>query len=162
MLKVEATEDKATDSWDLKFIPVRRSDWDTFKAITNLIKATIPVSDRTYDPETKHWGLLSKHYVIFKTNCKLFGIDWKEVTPIKEGNFFYEEALNSPVVVTKESLAAQLCKLLEVTSEILKDTNAAKKAYRAAALKYHPDRNNGDGARMSELNSIWSQYNATI
>lgn len=34
--------------------------------------------------------------------------------------------------------------------------NDATKAYRRAAMFYHPDRNNGDGSKMSELNSTWA------
>ena len=35
-----------------------------------------------------------------------------------------------------------------------------KKSYRMKALALHPDRNGGDGAKMSELNMYWQVYNA--
>jgi curved DNA-binding protein CbpA len=54
--------------------------------------------------------------------------------------------------MTKETLEQKLKQLMGETLD--------KSSYRRAALKYHPDRNNGDGSKMSELNSLWSVYNA--
>jgi hypothetical protein len=38
------------------------------------------------------------------------------------------------------------------------DNSSAKKLYRAAAVKLHPDKNNGDGSRMARLNELWAIY----
>jgi len=158
-MKVIAVEDKATDSWDLSWTPIGSKEWAQAKGLVAIIKATIPASDRTYDAVTKHWSILSKYYPALKSAGFSMLLNWIEEKPYEQEKFFYEETLNAPTVVTKELIAAQLCLLLEVPSETLEDSVMAKKAYRSAALKYHPDRNNGDGSRMSELNSLWSSYN---
>ena len=160
MLKVEATYDKAVDAWDISFHTQWKGDWDKAKEIIAILKATIPAADRTYDPKTKHWSILAKYYEPIKTAYKPT-TNWVETTPTESEQFFYEEALNAPIIVTKESIAAQLCTMLQISSDVLRDTNAAKKAYRMKALQLHPDRNNGDGSKMSELNSLWSAYNAS-
>ena len=159
-MKVIAVEDKATASWDLEFTAKSREDWVKLRGLVAIIKASIPASDRTYNEDTKHWSILSKYYENLKSAGSVMNLKWEEQQKIKAGKFFYEEVLNTPVVVTREMLQAQLCKLMEVQPDTLHDTVLAKKAFRAAALRYHPDRNNGDGSKMSELNSLWSQYNA--
>ena len=159
-MKVIAIEDKATASWDLEFTAKSKNDWVQLRGLVAIIKASIPASDRTYNEDTKHWSILDKYYANLKMAGGVMGLQWEEQQKIKAGKFFYEEVLNAPVVVTREMLQAQLCKLMEVQVVTLQDAVLAKKAYRAAALKLHPDRNNGDGSKMSELNSLWSQYNA--
>jgi hypothetical protein len=42
------------------------------------------------------------------------------------------------------------------------DIKTLTKLYRQAALKYHPDRNNGDATQMSQLNMLWQQYKSMI
>ena len=67
-------------------------------------------------------------------------------------DFFYNHG--QPVrqaALTKETVAAKLKQLMGETLD--------KHAYRKAAMRLHPDRNNGDGSKMSELNMLWSVYN---
>jgi hypothetical protein len=67
-------------------------------------------------------------------------------------DFFYNHGQPAAApALTKETVAEKLKLLMGDTLD--------KRAYRQAALRYHPDRNNGDGSKMSELNMLWSVYN---
>jgi hypothetical protein len=71
---------------------------------------------------------------------------------VRPEDFFYN--YGKPIAqaaMTKETLEQKLKQLMGETLD--------KSSYRRAALKYHPDRNNGDGTKMSELNMLWSVYN---
>lgn len=84
----------------------------------------------------------------------------------KAAQFFGTAAFNSAVYATAivNNDREELLSLLGLNSwgqldTILSDKNgAAKKLYRSAAIKYHPDKNNGDGSKMSKLNELWGIY----
>jgi hypothetical protein len=133
-----------------------------------------PVAQRSYEPATNvwsyfdEWGQFTLMRLVSVTDSiaqkvtlievqdlaaqavnKRIDLSGKRVRP---EDFFYN--YGKPVaqaVMTKETLEQKLKQLLGDTID--------KSAYRRAALKYHPDRNNGDGTKMSELNSLWSVYN---
>jgi hypothetical protein len=68
--------------------------------------------------------------------------------------FFYNHGVTaSQPALTKDQVIVKL-KVLLATDVV------DKKSYRTAALKFHPDRNGGDGSKMSELNMLWQLYNA--
>ena len=68
-------------------------------------------------------------------------------------------AVVEKVAVTKTD-KEMLAELLAITSydAIPRDKSAALKLYRQAALRLHPDRNNGDGSKMSSLTQLWREY----
>lgn len=78
-------------------------------------------------------------------------------------NFFGQQAFESTIAVqvetnTERKIFLDLMNLSSWQDFLKLDSVSAKKLYRAAALKCHPDRNNGDGSKMSVLNAIWSVY----
>jgi len=139
------------------------SKWE-FKAITGvteLIRGNIPSSAREYDARTKEWTVLEPFWGF--VSGLFIAAKWEmiEEKVIKPEDFFYEnQGKVASATISREDLANQLLEMLGITAEELADTNKAKKAYRRQALMLHPDRNHGDGSKMSELNSIWSAYNA--
>jgi hypothetical protein len=141
-----------------------------------LLKTLIPASDRVWNPTIKCWLVSPHSFAVAKdllTSSLLidyqFVPDISTVTNLNQAqpkattfttsDFFYN---TTPVktVESKESLQQKLAALLQIPISILTDPIAAKRAYRTTALKLHPDRNNGDGSKMSELNLLWSLWNA--
>lgn len=144
-----------------------------------------PISKRSYDENTKIWTyfdnygaqVLQKLEEVLRAIKPITGIEVEDLQflatrqhfdvgvtrkrAMKPEDFFYQPAAGGSNVLTKENVTAKLAALLEVSSENLASAQSAelKKLYRRAALRLHPDRNNGDGSRMSELNMLWSVYN---
>lgn len=158
--KAIITHDAKLDAYDIKFDSgtERNRGWQAIMGVIGILKATVPVSDRTYEPNLKQWTVTSKYYPPLEELLRNLNFTIEVQKDIRE-DFFYDSA---PIttVVSKATLQNKLQILLEVSSEVFKDSDALKRAYRKKALAWHPDRNSGDGSRMSELNSLWSQYNA--
>lgn len=78
----------------------------------------------------------------------------------KEEEFFY--APEPKAELSGEKLWSALATQLEIPVELVKTgtKDTLKGAYRRAALRFHPDRNDGDGSKMSELNYLWGLFNS--
>lgn len=141
-------------------------EWDKVKGMVGIMKLAIPASDRLYDPVTHEWTITEKYWNSEANPFKLFelltqsGFKLKEKKIIHAEDFFYNDFVDNTPKETKDSLAAKLVDMLGITAQELQDAGLLKKIYRRKALELHPDRNGGDGSRMSELNSVWSAYNA--
>jgi hypothetical protein len=154
-----------------------------FESAKVLLKEA-PVSVRSYDTDIKVWSYLGSEWgqktiarleqvIPLITKLKLVEVedlriyarvdryDPKRKQEIKPEDFFYQHTPTA-TVVPKESVVPQLTKLLEVseTELVSADKDTLKRLYRRACLRLHPDRNAGDGSRMSELNMLWGIYNA--
>jgi hypothetical protein len=145
----------------------------------------IPGDSRTMDPKTYIWTIpqdkfdsLKKIYLTmqyissesyFKKHDSLQdfvdGVKKQKLGDIpKAEEFFY--SYGQPVAggsLSKESIAAKLQLILTEALKTEIDLSKATvidllKVYRKAALIYHPDRNGGDGSKMSELNMLWQMY----
>lgn len=77
---------------------------------------------------------------------------------------FYHQFKEPQVKISSMSIDDVMSKLINLYPDgnqlfiTSKDSKLAKKFYLRAALALHPDRNNGDGSKMSELNMLWQEY----
>lgn len=146
-----------------------------------------PVASRVYDDTTKLWtylppygeqvlqklqeitkalgGVTLKEIEDLAEDAKVNVISTKRTTKKSAEKFFYN-GTNAPAqstpAFTKEQLALKLCAIFEISAAEMNKLSAedGKRLYRRAALRLHPDRNNGDGSKMSELNMLWGVWNA--
>jgi hypothetical protein len=153
-----------------------------FNAVKEVFKNT-HISKRIFDNDTKVWsfiGLAGKEvydalkdspfirHKMLSFECVENLIEQAQARNIKRPvkstwsaqDFFYQQAAPVSTVLSKEAIAEKLAALLRLTPTELNsaERSSLKKVYRTAALEYHPDRNNGDGVRMTELNYLWQQY----
>jgi hypothetical protein len=157
------------------------------KALFSFIKDDglkgIELKDRIFDPTTNIWSFLNgKGKVVYdfilanvltQKTVRLKRIQGLadqvragyvaelRIESFSSEDFFYnkEGALTS-TAISKEQILEKLCALLLVpkdTFEIASVRNQ-KQFYRVAAMRLHPDRNNGDATQMSELNMHWQLY----
>lgn len=155
----KVSHDEKLGAYNIKF-EYGRWDWNQVEGLVAMIKMTIPASDRLYEPSSKEWTISAKYWIWLEDLFKKANLDIREEKIVNPEDFFYNQGTATPIVESKDSLAQKLVAMLGITAQDLQDAGLLKKAYRRKALELHPDRNNGDGAMMSELNSIWSQYNA--
>lgn len=82
------------------------------------------------------------------------------MTKIDPKDFFYQSEAPAKTGPTKDEIKVKLAGYLNLTGDQLDSSTLAqlKKPYRLAALSLHPDRNNGDGSKMSDLNYYWQAW----
>lgn len=161
MVSVKVEKIFGGEIYKIKLIP-GREEWDKCLAAIALLKDLIPSSHREYKPQTKEWEISKEYLEPVKSTMEALGFRWDDLgnqgrtseDDFKK-NFFYE----APKPPRVEGLHARLTTLLCADIASLSE-GELKKIFRKKALELHPDRNNGDGSRMSELNSLWSEYNA--
>lgn len=93
------------------------------------------------------------------------GADYEFKDPdasIDEDDFFYSKTQPTTSASTPlASIEASLLALLGL-SKLPAEATELTRCYRKAALRLHPDHNAGDGSKMSELNSLWTQYKKLV
>lgn len=158
----------------MKFHSIASKGWwkTNVQPALDFMKALVPATMRSYNPQTFMWELAIEYWPATKTAFEtafhfqcIEGSVAAANDPLKNVNvpkdyaesFHYEQT----VVTTQESAASIAAKLSEylgvtITSQ---DLSELKKLYRAKARELHPDLG-GDASKMSELNRLWTLYTA--
>jgi hypothetical protein len=73
-------------------------------------------------------------------------------------NNFNQAIERTAVAKSDKDMLAELLGLKSLREIDGLDSKALKTLYRSAAIKWHPDRNAGDGSKMTDLNALWRTY----
>ncbi len=140
--------------------------------MVTFIKATIPGSDRTYDPNTYEWFFHEKYFDVMKTalegsNFRVEqGVTKEQFEELRKQQEEYARQAGQSFSVQKHDTNEDLksfIALLVGAGVKWKDDPAnwskdiAKKAYLRAIKYYHPDLNPGMIMMATQLNEVWSR-----
>ncbi len=127
--------------------------------LVDALKTLIPSGDRNFDPQTKFWYLKEAYgEAIRSIATSAFGIHAVSFTSKQvaeqAASQTYQRTTSAgtslnPSSGTTEDAVVAFFSLLTY--------DAAKAAYRKAALDTHPDKQSGNGTKMSRLNDLWSR-----
>jgi hypothetical protein len=118
------------------------------KDLVEAVKALIPVSDRSFDPNTKIWTVVERQLLPLQQLFKTLNIQPTIITRQQT-----EQASQSTPQGPQRNRA-----IAEIALEFMRvaGADAMLKAYRAAAMTLHPDRG-GSMDAMSSLNAAWER-----
>jgi hypothetical protein len=133
------------------------------KELVDGIKQFIPVSERSYDPQTKIWTFTEKVlqplqnlFTMLKLQAQIMTRAQVDAASQQQSNASAGAGAGRGRPL--DSVIVEFVRLLPY--------DAAKAAYRRAAIDLHPDKNAGNGDKMSSLNAAWERiqkevYNAS-
>jgi hypothetical protein len=139
-----------------------------------LLKQLIPVADRIWDTQQKIWTIAEGFYQPVKDLCsKIWGQG--STTSVSRTEHEAFEAQQAAAQAQAQAQAAQgayqryvpptrtkgepLDIVLLQFAKVL-PYEAARAAYRNAAMQLHPDKNGGDSTKMTALNVCWQRIEA--
>jgi hypothetical protein len=156
----EASKVQVSISWDnvtnaayrVKFDNIR-GHWPKCELVIQLIKTTIPSSQREYDPAIKTWFIGEPFIKGIKDACE--AIPDFDVIFTEKPDQVFATRMHSHEEDYKEFV--HMLQLAHVQWTDTVDFRAAKKAYLRAALALHPDRAPHMAAEMSTLNEVFAR-----
>jgi hypothetical protein len=156
----EASKVIVSISWDnvtntaykLQFTNIR-GHWSKCEVVIQLIKQTIPSSQREYDPDTKTWFIGEPFIKGIKDTCDTIP-DFDVIYTEKPSEVFASR-MHSHEDDYREF--KHMLELAHVQWTDTTDAKIAKKAYLRASMYLHPDRNPHMAAEMSTLNEVFSR-----
>ena len=140
-------------SYKLKFDKIGKH-WDKVQGIIDIIKGSIPYSQRDYDKESKTWYIGESYVNNIKNIC--------EAMPDFEVHFVEKpsevRAVRMHSIEDDLNEFKRLLSLAHVTYDnSINDPSTVTKLYRKAAMYMHPDRNPYMAEDMSKLNEVWAR-----
>lgn len=121
--------------------------------LVDALKQFIPVSDRSYDPATKVWTFVERQLTPLQVLLSKL-----QMQPVVITRQQAEQAAQAQSQSNTGTSAARVKPLDTVIIEFVKllPYDAARSAYRKAAMELHPDKG-GDATRSAALNDSWSR-----
>jgi hypothetical protein len=127
------------------------------KDLVDALKSQIPVSDRAYDPITKVWTLVERQLAPVQALLKMLNLQAVVITR--------QQAEQAQQASSSAGASARKDKPLDtVIIEFVRllPLDAAKAAYRRAAMELHPDRQGGSADKMQALNTAWARIEKEV
>lgn len=124
------------------------------ETLVDAVKKHIPISDRSYDSSTKMWTFIEKHLAPLQNLIALCGLKAVVITRHQAETTTTQQPLLACNVKSLDVVLLEFVRLLPY--------EAAKAAYRRAALDLHPDKNNGASDHMTLLNTAWDRISKEV
>jgi hypothetical protein len=125
------------------------------KTLVDALKQHIPASDRSFDEQTKQWIITERYFDPIKNVFTLIGL--KAVIITRQQVETTTQTASTGANGNAVSRQRQPLDAVIVEWVRLLPYDAAKAAYRRAALDLHPDKNQGNASRMTSLNAAWDR-----
>lgn len=123
--------------------------------LVNALKTLIPSGERNYDPQTKFWYVKEKWGAVIQSiAADAFGIHSVSFTSkqVAQQAQQQQQAYQRPTTSYQGTTEGAIVEFFGLLSY-----DAAKHAYRKAAVDLHPDKPTGDAAKMAKLNELWTR-----
>lgn len=136
--------------WDVN-VAVYRISTPYSPEFVAFLKNQIPASDRAYDSTSKQWTFTEKYLDPVRFIAEKIWASHSEVNVVDKQHAEDASKANlsrTPTGVLNDTLV-EFMRLISY--------DAAKAAYRKAAVELHPDRNPTDDGKMSRLNAAWTR-----
>jgi hypothetical protein len=137
--------------WDTSVSAYRMSS-PFNRELVDGIKTSIPVSDRSYDPQSKIWTFVERQLAPLQAMLKLIGANATVITRQQTET----ASQSSPSAQRGKPLDTVIVEFVRLIPQ-----ECMLKAYRAAAMQLHPDRG-GSMDKMSALNAAWDRLQKEV
>lgn len=124
--------------------------------LVDALKNVIPSSDRSFDPKTKFWFLTEPYgEALRKIAEACFGVGGVSFVSKQVAE---QSRQRQTLPASQDGISTAIAQFFALLSY-----DAAKAAYRKAALELHPDREGkSDPQRMAQLNDLWSRIEKEV
>jgi hypothetical protein len=127
--------------------------------LVDTLKALIPSGDRSWDPQAKMWYVKEPYgealRSLFVTGFGIHAVSFTSKTVAEQAQQNTQQRTSSQGAMLNTSAGSTEDAM--VAFFMLLSYDAAKAAYRRAAMDLHPDKQSGDGTKMSKLNDLWAR-----
>lgn len=122
------------------------------KQLVDTLKSHIPHSDRSYDEVTKTWTIVERQLAPLQALLKMIGLQYILISKQQADAANAASNTQSPAAGRGRPLDAVIIEFVRMLPY-----DAAKTAYRKAAMELHPDKQSGDSSKMTTLNAAWDR-----
>jgi hypothetical protein len=125
--------------------------------LVNALKTQIPVSDRSYDATTKVWTFVERQLTPLQALLKMLNLQAVVITRAQAEAAAQQSQTGNAGARSVKPLDTVICEFVR-----LLPLDAAKTAYRKAAMELHPDKQSGDASKMQALNLAWQRIEKEV
>jgi hypothetical protein len=127
--------------------------------LRQFLSKQIPVSDRYWKADTREWIYVERQHKPILAFLALMGmsptvVDRKTVEDQVKNSQQANQRKSGSNGASGSGFAVEFIRLIPF--------DIMQKAFRQTAMQLHPDKNGGDGSKMSELNSAWDKIQKEI
>lgn len=144
--------------WDAP-VSAYRAQFPFKQQVVDFLKGNIPHSDRSWEDSTKTWTFTETY---FDGTVKFLRLVYGDQEVAVVSRQQYEQAQAPPRSVAVRNADSNTMMLADFMR--LLPYEAAREAYRRAAILLHPDRNKENDAmeKMSKINALWTKIQKEI